>query len=286
VRLILGMVAVLGLAGQALADAPDRSPVPLKRPGAVAPIVATGSAPERSQHPQRRPRRAVEAAGVTAVANAAANPVASSASPTASAIAASPRPTKRPAVRTHRTATTPVRAGRRGSVCGVNEIKGQVIAAIPGKLPGCGVSNPVRVTSVSGVTLSQPAVIDCPTAKALNTWVKTGVQPAVGRLGGGLSGLKIVAHYSCRTRNNQPGGRISEHGKGHAVDVAGVTLQNGVTLSVLNGWRDPVQGKVLKAIHKSACGPFGTVLGPNADRYHQDHLHVDTARYRSGSYCR
>lgn len=277
-KLILGVMLMVGLATQALANAPDRSPIPQKRPGSAAIVVATGSAPARSQRPQRRPRRAIDGAVATALANPA--------STRGAAVATSPRPTRRPVAASRRAAATPVRAGRRGSVCGVNEIKGQVIGAIPGKLPGCGVSNPVRVTSVSGVTLSQPAVIDCPTAKALNTWVKTGIEPAVGRLGGGLAGLKIVAHYSCRTRNNQPGAKISEHGKGHAVDVAGVILKNGVTLSVLNGWRDPVQGKVLKAMHKSACGPFGTVLGPNADRYHQDHLHVDTARYRSGSYCR
>jgi hypothetical protein len=39
-------------------------------------------------------------------------------------------------------------------------------------------------------------------------------------------------------------------------------------------------------MHKAACGPFGTVLGPNSNRFHQDHFHFDTARYRSGSYCR
>ncbi len=60
----------------------------------------------------------------------------------------------------------------------------------------------------------------------------------------------------------------------------------GTDLSVLRGWRDPAQSKVLKKMHKAACGPFGTVLGPNADKYHQDHFHFDTARYRSGAYCR
>ncbi len=145
------------------------------------------------------------------------------------------------------------------------------------------------MTEVAGVRLSQAAVMDCTTAKALNSWVETGVKPAVGRLGGGLAGLRVAAHYSCRTRNNQPGAKISEHGKGHAIDISGgfVLKNGGVTISVLNGWRDPVQGKVLKAAHAAACAPpFGTVLGPNADRYHQDHLHMDTARYRSGSYCR
>jgi len=30
----------------------------------------------------------------------------------------------------------------------------------------------------------------------------------------------------------------------------------------------------------------GTVLGPEANRFHRDHFHFDTAEYRSGPYCR
>ena len=50
--------------------------------------------------------------------------------------------------------------------------------------------------------------------------------------------------------------------------------------------RDPAQGPLLKQMHKGACGTFGTVLGPNSDRYHRDHFHLDTARHRNGPYCR
>ena len=32
--------------------------------------------------------------------------------------------------------------------------------------------------------------------------------------------------------------------------------------------------------------PFGTVLGPNSDRFHRDHFHFDMASYSSGAYCR
>ncbi len=187
------------------------------------------------------------------------------------------------------TAQTPSTAqpvAARGSVCGVRGIKGRRIAAIPGRLSGCGVQSPVQITSVAGVELSQAATMDCTTAKALNKWVKNSVKPTVGRLGGGVSGLRVVAHYSCRTRNSQPGAKISEHGKGHAIDIAAINLRNGSSLSVLQGWKDRVQGKMLRAMHKGACGPFGTVLGPKSDRHHQDHFHLDTARYRGGSYCR
>lgn len=208
----------------------------------------------------------------------------------------SPRPVHRPATTRNRAtlaasghtqSSQPARATtRRGSVCGVRDIRGEKIARIPGKIAGCGVENPVRVTSVGGVGLSQASVMDCTTAKALNSWVKNGITPAVGRLGGGVQTLRVAAHYSCRTRNNQPGAKISEHGKGHAVDISGLILRNGVTITVKDGWRNTFQRRIIQAMHSSACGTFGTVLGPNADRYHQDHLHVDTARYRGGAYCR
>nr|WP_275116238.1 extensin family protein [Aliiroseovarius subalbicans] len=261
----------------AFANAPRTSLHPVPRPGAqAAPSVTTAAAITTSRRPIRRPN-------VAPVATPVATPVV-----TLAAVARSPRPMKRPAnmARARSSAAQPVRASARGSICGVRQIQGQDIARVPGKISGCGIANPVRVTSVAGVPLSQAAVMDCGTAKALNSWVERGVKPAVGRLGGGVARVNVIAHYACRTRNNKPGGKISEHGKGRAVDISGVTLKNGATLGVLKGWRDPVQGKVLKAMHAAACGPFGTVLGPNADRYHQDHLHLDTARYRSGSYCR
>ncbi len=180
----------------------------------------------------------------------------------------------------------PAVTGRHGAVCGDRAIRGQTLPAIPGKLRGCGVANPIRLTEVDGVALTQPATLNCDTAKALKHWVKGTVKPAVGRLGGGVASLKVVAHYSCRTRNNVPGAKISEHGRGNAIDIAAINLKNGVALTVLKGWRDRVQSKILKKVHAEACGTFGTVLGPNADRYHQDHFHLDVARHRGGAYCR
>lgn len=181
---------------------------------------------------------------------------------------------------------TPVAVTARGSVCGIRGIKGEKLARIRGTLAGCGVKKPVRITSVNGVALSQGAIMDCTTAKALNSWVKDGVKPTIGRLGGGVASLQVAAHYSCRTRNSQPGAKISEHGKGHAIDISAINLNSGASISVLTGWKDRAQGKLLKRMHRVACGPFGTVLGPNSDRFHRDHFHLDTARYRGGSYCR
>ena len=177
------------------------------------------------------------------------------------------------------------RQRRKGAVCGDIDIQGKLVGEVQGKLAGCGASNAVRVRSVAGVTLSQQSVMTCDTAKALKKWVEKGVLPAYGRQDRVVS-LKVAAHYSCRTRNNRPGARISEHGKGKAIDISGFILESGKLVTVLRGWQERSIKKRLKKVWRAACGTFGTVLGPEADRYHRDHFHLDTARHRSGSYCR
>lgn len=166
----------------------------------------------------------------------------------------------------------------RGSVCGVAAIKGEKIAPIKSKVQGCGFDDGVRVTSVSGVRLSAAATIDCATAKALNTWVEQVAQPAYR---GQIVELRIAGHYVCRPRNNKKGAKVSEHGRGKAIDIAGFVLASGKVQSVLGGF-----DKTMRRAHKGACGIFGTTLGPGSDGYHEDHLHFDTANHRNGAYCR
>jgi len=100
-----------------------------------------------------------------------------------------------------------------------------------------------------------------------------------------VESLRVVAHYTCRTRNNQPGGRISEHGKGNAVDVAGFRMESGSEISVLDDWGKGREGRALSEIWRAACGPFGVVLGPNSDRFHRDHFHMDVSNLQR-KYCR
>ncbi len=298
VRTALALLLALA-AGMAAAGAPEVSPRPLVRPVAEAPVAraavavpATALAVAVSPRPLRRP----DVARAVAASVAITPPRVVMVSASAAAVRLSPRPPARPdnlerrnTVRAAGVRTQPglpLLTGRRGSVCGLVAIQGETVAPIPGRISGCGVDDPVKVTSVSGVALSQAAIMDCTTARALNAWVDQAVIPSVGRLGGGLAGLKVAAHYSCRTRNNQPGAKISEHGKGRAVDISALILKNGVQITVLKGWDDRDHGRLMRRVHAAACGPFGTVLGPDADRYHKDHFHFDTASYRSGPYCR
>lgn len=172
-----------------------------------------------------------------------------------------------------------------GNVCGDAALFGETVGPVDGA-GACGIENAVRLTSVSGVTLSSPALIECSTALALKSWIDTGVRPTVGNTGGGVASLRVVADYSCRPRNNQSGARLSEHSFGRAIDIAGIGLANGDEMTVLTDWNASPYSAQLRAMWRAACGPFGTVLGPEADRFHRDHFHFDTASYRSGSYCR
>ncbi len=46
------------------------------------------------------------------------------------------------------------------------------------------------------------------------------------------------------------------------------------------------RAQFMRAAHESACRTFGTVLGPEANEAHRNHLHVDMAPRKTGPYCR
>jgi hypothetical protein len=177
------------------------------------------------------------------------------------------------------------RQRKKGSVCGVRSIRGKAVSRINGK-GRCGIANPVKITEVAGVSLTREVTVNCTTAKRLDDWVSKSAKPLIGRKGGGLVAVQVIGGYSCRTRNSKRGAKLSEHAIGNAVDIAGFKLKNGTIYSVKKNWRSGKAGKTLRKLHKSACGPFGTVLGPNSDRHHHDHFHFDVARHRGGAYCR
>lgn len=279
------MVAAVLMAGPVLAEALDRSVRPKPNPAylvaAPAAMPATAALAEAAAPadavPTLRPRP--RPAGLVPVAAAAP-------APAADLMAESLRPKKRPKGLSTRVAAAPEepapeegkkKVSKKGSVCGVAAIKGEEIAPIKSKVKGCGLPDGVRVTSVSGVRLSTPATIDCATAKALNHWVEAVLQPAYRQK---VVELRIAAHYICRTRNNVKGAKISEHGRGKAVDIAGIVLKSGDVVTVVSDY-----DKTMRKVHKGACGIFNTTLGPGSDGYHEDHLHFDTAGGR-GPYCR
>lgn len=153
---------------------------------------------------------------------------------------------------------------------------------------GCGISNGYKITAVGDVSFSQPATVTCSVANTFNDWLQTSVQPRAQNIyGERVVALKIAASYSCRPRNNERGAKLSEHGLGNAIDIAGFTLASGREVTVLTDYYgDSSNRSFLRAVRGDACGPFHTVLGPGSDPYHNDHIHLDLQRERSGGpYC-
>lgn len=287
-----GLVLVLafGLATGALAEGVDRSPRPPENPRLVelaAPVAAAEAAPvsepveevagdvlARSLRPVPRPGTLEERlAGLRATSNAPGLDLSGKVKDDEAELAALPPPSRKEERRKKRE-----NASRKGSVCGVASIKGEEIARITSKVKGCGVEDPVAITSVAGVRLSQTATVDCSIAKALNAWVDEVAQPAFK---GNLVEMQVAAHYICRSRNNIKGAKISEHGKGRAIDISAFILSNGKVLTVARDYN-----KLLRRIYKAGCGYFMTTLGPGSDGYHEDHFHFDTSARKGGAYCR
>lgn len=152
----------------------------------------------------------------------------------------------------------------------------------------CGIDAPYRVTAFAGggVTLTQPATLTCAAARETARWLRDHVRPAARtHLGGDVTGLRVAASYACRTRNSQPGARLSEHALGRAIDVAAIQVEGAGWLVV--GSETGTRQRVLLASRRAACGPFKTVLGPGSDAFHDDHFHLDLAQRRRGSvYCK
>jgi Extensin-like protein C-terminus len=151
--------------------------------------------------------------------------------------------------------------------------------------PGiCGMTRPLKVSALAdgAVGVDKVLTIDCPMIPALEAWLRDIVQPdAEARFGQKVVTLKVFGAYSCRSIDNMAGARLSEHAFGNAVDVAGFTLANGRSLEFVRDWKSAgtQEAAFLHEAHAGACQYFTTVLGPGADVFHYNHIHLDLANH-------
>jgi hypothetical protein len=106
-------------------------------------------------------------------------------------------------------------------------------------------------------------------------------------LGSPLVRIETMGSYACRTVAGTD--RMSAHATGNAIDVSGFVLADGRRITVLGQWYagTPAEQAFLRVIHASACKRFGTVLGPDYNEAHRNHLHVELAGATArGIYCR
>ncbi len=157
-----------------------------------------------------------------------------------------------------------------------------------------GILGPTPVVARSATPRASPVAIEpkatlaCPLITAVDRWLLDDVQPAaMAWFGEPVVEIKQISSYACRSMNNQPGARTSEHAYGNALDVAAYRFASGREVTVKDGWRGrPEERGFLRQIQAAACERFSTVLGPGADAFHYDHFHLDLARRASGSVCK
>ncbi|WP_428031552.1 extensin family protein [Ancylobacter sp.] len=145
----------------------------------------------------------------------------------------------------------------------------------------------VRMKDGRLVTLEPAATLRCEMAAAVARWVRNGIEPAVATLGAPLDKVMVAASQQCRPRNRVPGAKISEHGRGNALDTGGYVLKDGrrfvIGIPAAGSADKPMPVAFQELLKASACTEFTTILGPGSDGYHEQHLHVDRAQRRSGA---
>lgn len=166
----------------------------------------------------------------------------------------------------------------------LKKLKVQFVDVHPiGSGRGCGISTPVKVSSINGTAIQPAATLSCTAARQLAGWTREVLQPAARwKLWSRAAAVKQMSSYSCR---NIAGSRtLSEHGKGNALDIGGVVLASGKYVPIEKKGLFALRQKGFqRKIRQGGCRYFSTVLGPGYNRAHADHLHFDVKARRSGS---
>jgi hypothetical protein len=184
----------------------------------------------------------------------------------------------------------------------------------------CGTPAPILLRRAAGVEISPPAVVNCRLAARLHAWIEGRLQPAAqATMHSPISRIITSSAYACRQRIGTTNDRLSEHSFANALDVSAFVTADGRTIDVLTHWgrtlrdlhaeaqsqgatsmaggdarplmrdteHEPVspERQFLHRAHQEACGIFATVLGPEANEAHRNHLHLDLATRRHNAFC-
>lgn len=149
---------------------------------------------------------------------------------------------------------------------------------------GCSAIASVKLLDV-GVPVANLGAMTCPLARTFAQWAYYAAMPAARKFFDiELVKIETMGSYSCRNVNGAANGKLSEHAFANAVDVSAFILADGRRITVQAGWNGTDEERqFLRALHQSACKRFRTVLGPDYNHQHHDHLHFDMGR---GPYCR
>ncbi|CAN5276369.1 hypothetical protein BH10PSE12_BH10PSE12_09610 [soil metagenome] len=148
---------------------------------------------------------------------------------------------------------------------------------------GCSAIGSVKLLDI-GVPATNLGAMTCQLAANFAAWARYGVQPAARLiLGSEIARIETYGTYNCRPIAGSA--KLSEHAHSNAIDISAFVLADGRRIDIRSGWRsDPRTQQFLRVVRTSACRRFRTVLSPDYNSAHQDHLHFDMGG--KGGFCR
>jgi hypothetical protein len=156
--------------------------------------------------------------------------------------------------------------------------------ALPPRSGGaqCGYEDAVRFAAGGAMDIAySPSDLgtSCPVAAALALWEWHVVQPAAFQhFGQKVAAIDHFGSYSCRRIYGRSEGSWSEHATANAVDIAAFRLEDGRRITVVGDWKEEGRkAAFLRDVRDGACRLFATVLSPDYNEAHRDHLHLDQA---------
>ena len=153
---------------------------------------------------------------------------------------------------------------------------------------GCQVIGAVQLIDI-GVPVTNLKAMRCGLARSFTGWVEHAVAPAARQmLGSDVVRIESMGTYACRFVVGVSGaaaGKLSGHATANAVDISGFVLQDGRRITIQQDWTggDGATRAFLRTIRASACRRFGTVLSPDYNAAHYNHLHLEDDR---AGFCR
>ena len=153
----------------------------------------------------------------------------------------------------------------------------------------CGYSDGMRIASRDVRYAPAGLVASCPVAASLYLLEKEAQHAAVRHFNSRLVAIEHFGSYSCRRLYGRSEGEFSEHATADALDIAGFAFADGTRIRVQRDWASGgPKSAFLRDIRDSACRLFSTVLSPDYNSAHADHLHLDQAARGSfgGRLCR
>ena len=146
--------------------------------------------------------------------------------------------------------------------------------------PESGYEDGMRLGSKPIAFRPSGVVTSCSVAAGMHHFeTRIAQQAALRHLGSRVAAIDHAGSYSCRRLYGRAAGAYSEHATADAIDILGFRLADGTRVSVLNDWsRGGPKSEFLREVRDGACRLFSTVLSPDYNVAHADHLHFDQAQ--------